>query len=502
MSGWVKGWGPAALVGLAAFGIYARTLAPTISWAHASGDGGDLITAIYTGGVPHPTGYPTYLLLGSLLTALLPGDPAYRLNLMSAAAAAGAVLLLTRAVIQLSSQSGNGDSPAPQVAGVTAGLALAFSSVLWSQAVVTEVYTLHALFFAALLLVTAGRNTLHPNEPPGASPFIVGAIWGVGLGNHLTLLLALPLILLATMRARESEQPGYRPWLRLGSGLALGLTVYLILPLRASAGPAINWGGAHTLTGLGWLVSGQLYHGYVFSLPLAYWPTRLSAWAGLLGAQFTWIGLAMGLFGLAWLARIGRGWALASGATFGLVSLFALGYNTTDSYILLLPAFVVLALWAGFGWAQALATLWRQQRRLAGVAAALGLAVPLWLLLSGYSAADASQDRTAVEFAQGVLAAAPSRAVLVSHSDLYSFVLWYEHYVRGSRPDIAIVDADLLDYSWYRDTLIRHEPGLAFSALSGPQGIQAPDRPVCQITGEGTAWRLDCLPASEEGKGS
>jgi len=481
----VKAWGPAALAGVLALGIYARTLAPTISWAHASGDGGDLITAVYTGGVPHPTGYPTYLLLGSVLTALLPGDPAYRLNLMSAMAAAGAVLLLAQTVIQLSTRLGSG-AGAAQVAGLTAGLALAFSPVLWSQAVVAEVYTLHALFFAALLRLAAS---------PGASPFLMGAIWGVGLGNHLTLLLALPLILLATMRAREPTRPGVWPGLRLGSGLALGLAVYLILPLRASAGPVINWGDAHTLAGLGWLVSGQLYHGYMFSLPLAHWPARLSAWAGLLGAQLTWIGLAVGLFGLARLAQRERGLALASSASVGLVSLFALGYNTTDSYILLLPAFVVLALWAGFGWANALAGLWPrgggQARRLPlQAAAALGLALPLGLLLSGYSAADVSRDRAAAEFAQGVLAAAPPRAVLVSHSDLYSFVLWYEHYVRGARPDIAIVDADLLDYPWYAEALIRHEPGLI---LSGQQSIHTPDRPICQIAADG---RLDCLPAA------
>lgn len=490
VNGGVKAWGPAALAGLLALGIYARTLAPTISWAHASGDAGDLITAVYTGGVPHPTGYPTYLLLGSLFTALLPGDPAYRLNLMSAIAAAGTVLLLARTVIQLSTRLGNGDSLAPQIAGLTVGLALAFSPVLWSQAVITEVYTLHALFFAAVLLLAAS---------PGASAFLTGAIWGVGLGNHLTLFLALPLILLATAQARAPGQPSHRPWLRLGSGLALGLAVYLILPLRASAQPVINWGDARTLSGLGWLVSGQLYHRYVFSLPLPYWPARLSAWAGLLGAQLTWIGLMAGLFGLAQLAQRDKGWALASSATFGLVSLFALGYNTTDSYILLLPAFVVLALWAGFGWASGLASLWPRGRRTVGAAAALGLVLPLGLLLNGYSAADASQDRTAVEFTQGVLASAPPRAVLISHSDFHSFVLWYAHYVRGARPDIAIVDADLLDYAWYRDALIRHEPGLTLSDLSGQQGIPTVDRPVCQIAASG---RLDCLPAPSEGEGS
>jgi hypothetical protein len=281
----------------------------------------------------------------------------------------------------------------------------------------------------------------------------------------------------------------------LGVGLILGLAVYLVLPLRASAGPVINWGNARTPAGLWWLASGQLYRGYVFSLPLAYWPARLGAWAGLVGGQLTWAGLAAGLFGLVWLGRRDQGLALASGLTFGLVSLFALGYNTTDSYVLLIPAFVLLALWAGFGWATVLADVWRRGRRAAGVAAVVGLAIPMWLLVSGYSAADASQDRTAADFGRGVLEAAPSQAVLVSHSDLYSFVLWYHRYVRGARPDVVVVDADLLDYSWYTETLARHEPGLNLADLSG----ETPQRPVCQLEGDAAAWRLNCRPATIEG---
>ena len=55
-----------------------------LTWAFYSGDGGELITAVMTGGIPHPPGYPTYLLLGRL-AALLPVTPiAYRFALLSA----------------------------------------------------------------------------------------------------------------------------------------------------------------------------------------------------------------------------------------------------------------------------------------------------------------------------------------------------------------------------------------------------------------------------------
>lgn len=488
MGGRARELGPALLAGLAALWVYARTLAPTITWAHASGDGGDLITAVCTQGVPHPTGYPTYLLLGSLFAALAPGDPAYRLNLMSAVAAAGATALLADAVVRLSQRRGGAAGPA-RVAGLTAGLALAFSPVFWSQAVVAEVYTLHALFFAALVWLTGAA----PGE--SVAPLALGLVWGLGLGNHLTLLLASPVIALATARIAKDGQRGRRAWLELGAGLALGLAVYLALPLRASAGPVINWGDPRTPAGLWWLVSGELYRSYVLALPLVYWPARLSAWAGLIGGQLTWAGLAAALAGVAWLGRRDPGLALAGGATFGLVSLFALGYNTTDSYVLLIPAFVLLALWAGFGWAGILARLWRRGKWTAGMAAALGLAVPLWLLASGYGAADASQDRAAVDFGRGVFEAAPSRAVLVSHSDLHSFVLWYYRYVLGARPDVAVVDADLLDYAWYVEALARHEPDLNLEDLSS----EMPQRPVCRIEGDVAGWRLQCRPDSTRG---
>ncbi len=508
--------GLALLAGLMALWVYARTLAPTITWAHASGDGGDLITAVYTQGVPHPTGYPTYLLLGGLWVALMPGDPAWRLNLMSAAAAAVSVAFLVLAVIRLSRRLVGAGGPA-ELAGLTAGLALAFSPLVWSQAVVTEVYSLNALFFVLLVWLIAGQPQQEQPTGAGDEPkqrkgrrglLALGWLWGLGLGNHMTLALAFPLIVLAAMRYCNGwgmKEGGRRldrlrfPSFIVMAGLALGLAVYLLLPLRASAGPVINWSDARTPDRLWWLVSGQLYRGYVFGLPLAYWPQRLSRWAGLVGEQLTWAGLAAAIIGLFGLVRRDRGLALASGLTFMLVSVFALGYNTTDSYILLIPAFGVLALWAGFGWSQTLAELRRRGRLTGGAAAALGLALPLWLLLSGYSAADASHDHAAADFGREVMEAAPAHAILVSYSDLYSFVLWYDRYALGVRPDVTVIDGDLLGYAWYVDALRQREPDLSLRDSTGALGISVSGRPVCRVEGTGTAWRLNCRPAAPGG---
>ena len=74
----------AALVGLLAFLVYLRTLAPTVMWY----DMGELTTTSYVLGIAHNTGYPLYILLGKLFTFLPFGDAAYRVNLMSAVFAA------------------------------------------------------------------------------------------------------------------------------------------------------------------------------------------------------------------------------------------------------------------------------------------------------------------------------------------------------------------------------------------------------------------------------
>ena len=70
--------------GIAAFALYLRTLAPTV----LGFDSGEFQFVVPTLGLAHPTGYPLYLLLGKLFTALPVGDVAYRVNLFSAVAMA------------------------------------------------------------------------------------------------------------------------------------------------------------------------------------------------------------------------------------------------------------------------------------------------------------------------------------------------------------------------------------------------------------------------------
>jgi len=62
-------------------------------------------------------------------------------------------------------------------------------------------------------------------------------------------------------------------------------------------------------------------------------------------------------------------------------------------------------------------------------------------------------------FGQAILEQAPSGAILLTAQDAHTFTLWYFHYACGQRPDVTVVDRDLLGMTWYR-TAIARESGL------------------------------------------
>ena len=58
--------------------LYLLSASTRLTWANYGNDGGDFLAAILTGGIPHPTGYPSYMLLGILFQQIPIGDPYFR----------------------------------------------------------------------------------------------------------------------------------------------------------------------------------------------------------------------------------------------------------------------------------------------------------------------------------------------------------------------------------------------------------------------------------------
>jgi hypothetical protein len=446
--------------------VYYFSLAPTITWQHQGADSGDLATAVAVGGVPHPSGYPTYLLLAELFSTLpLGGDVAYRLNLMSAVCAALAVALLYLAAVQTLSRpirekfqpvGGEGrEESVPldlaEVSALVAALTFAFSPLFWSQAVIAEVYALNA-FFVALLVWLA----LQVRAGSGSCLGWLCPAMGLALGNHLAVILVLPLILALVWPAYRQQSRGRRLGLILL--LLAGLSVYGIIPWRAASQPPVNWGGADHWQGLSWLVTGEPYHAYVFSLPWEYAGARLLALVQILVQALAWWGLPVAFWGWRRMLRHDRILAAGSLLTVGLIGMYTVSYSTADSYLYLLPALMLMSLWLAWGVLDLLRRVRAHPLRIR-VAWAL-LVLPVVSMALNFSVVSLHGDRTALDFAEKALdRAAPSALILVD-DDRHTFALWYARYALGQRPDVAIVNVRLLHYDWYQASLAKAHPDL------------------------------------------
>jgi hypothetical protein len=339
---------------------------------------------------------------------------------MSAVLAAGAVGLISAAICDLRS-------------AICASLSLGLAPLFWSQALITEVYV-PAAFFTALVMILALRR---------APAWALGLAWGVGMGVHPVLLFLAPLVVWGAWEAQKKCLQ------RLVQAILMALvgwgTMYGPVLLARGNVPS-PWGDVGTLAGWWALVSGRLYHGYLFGLPLAVWPQRLLAWVGLLVRQFTPFGAVLAGLGWVCLWQQRRWLAFTSALVFSAFSLYAIGYNTADSLVYLVPALPLAALWLGVGLMRAAAWMGTHLRRGVWVV----LLLPLLQALLFWKELDLRSDRTAIEWAAQVLRQAPSQAVLLTNQDAHTFTLWYVHDVLSERPDVVVVDRDLWAQSSYR----------------------------------------------------
>jgi hypothetical protein len=458
------------LVGLVALTVYLPALAPDITWAHNGVDGGDLIATSFVGGAAHPPGYPLYALFGRVMAFLPVGSIPYRYNLFSALAAAGAAALVSWLIGK--------HSPMPALA---AGLSLAFAPLVWSQAVITEVYALGTLF-TTLVIVLSLQTKPHP--------LALGVAEGLSLTHHLTLIMLAPLVL-AAWRHWAKEQGTQKVVLQGTLGTLVGLLPLAYLPLTSRA--HVGWGDPSTLAGFWWLVSAQLYRGYVFALPAASVLPRVAEVARVLMASFTWVGVTIGLWGLVTLWGHDRWRGIGSLISTVALVAFGVGYNTADSEVYLIPVLAMFAVWIGLGWNEIIRDKVISRPILQVGLFVLMLTPSVVVLVREWPVQDLHSDRVARDFMDSVLAEAPAHAIVVTAEDRYTFTLWVGMFVEGRRTDLAVVDRDLLSYDWYRARLQRGFPGLIVPEVEGMTALARlnPDRPVCRLTGTSSPW-LHC----------
>jgi len=462
----------AALVGVVAFVVYALTAYRSVP----GGDSGELIGAVASGGVIHPPGYPLYSLLGGVFLHLPVAGLAFRLNLMSAVSDAVAAYFVARAVARATGSAAG--------ALVSGGL-FAFAPGVWRYAIAAEVFALNNLAVALLLWLAVLYETTRERRHAVAGAFVLG----LGLANHQTVLFTgLPVVVWAVASSRgELLRP--RVLARLVAAGAAGLLPYLSLPLAASRHAFVSWGAADTWDGFWTHVLRREYGTFrlapvgvgaevdpadvlVAFLRDAY--AQLAAWGTLLALVGVGVCVREG-----WRTRRWLGVAVVVPPTLSVGVMMALGNLPIDQELFrgILARFwqqpvLYLCVFAGVGFASIVARL---PRAPAPRAASVVLAGSLGLAQLGahYRSVDRHANRLVERYGAEMLRAAPPGALLITKGDLITSSIRYLQVAERARPDVRLVDQELLATSWGRDLLAVNAPGVV---LPGPRLSLDPTR--------------------------
>jgi hypothetical protein len=240
----------------------------------------------YVLGIPHPPGYPLYVLLSHAFVALPIGTIAYRANLFSAVMAALACSL----VYVISRQLG-----ARRWTSLCAALGLATGASFWRSAVFAEVYSLAAVMAAltiALLLAWGARGgTCRLLATIGAFAF--------GLGNHLTIVGMAPAVAFYVF-ARGRRVLTVRTMAASALVLLMGVAQYCLIVIRTrQEAPYLETRASHVIDLVG-VVTAERFAGQRFAFgPTVLFTDHLPALASLIARELGLVGTGTFLLGVA-----------------------------------------------------------------------------------------------------------------------------------------------------------------------------------------------------------
>lgn len=398
-------------------------------------------------GTAHPTGYPTYVILGWIASALLTpfGDPAFRMNLFAGISVAAATGLTTMLVGRLTGQA---------IVGAAAGIGLAASPLAWRVGTHAEPHALHLALVALLVLLLAGWELARRDGSPRADRWLVAAAaaFGLSAGNHsLTLLLAPPVAVYVL-----AVQPSIirRPRL-IGACLAalVGVlaVVYLELPIRAGVLRApLVYGRPETWEGFWYIALAQQFQGAV-SNPFGDLSRKLGDLASLATQKLGVLTIMVPAAFVVTLRRFPR-FALLTGLAAIATWIFSASYANADISRYYLGPLLMAWIWLGILGATAADILGAEARAFAprsalasGCLIAAGLLAVLMVLPTvsaipvRHQHVDLSDDRGAEVWLDAALERIAHNSVVVSWWS-YSTTLWYAQFVEGRRTDMFVVD--------------------------------------------------------------
>ncbi len=414
-------------------------------------------------GVAHPPGDPLLALAGHLWLALPAGNPALRLNLLSALLSAMAAALCARIAMRLF----NDEIIPTAAAAIVTMFLFTFNPILAQQAATAKGASYQANFVLLLLFSLASLQ----NRPAAA-----GLAAGLLASHHwMTFAALLPAMTVPLATASLASRNAARTAVVIALAFLLGASMTLSIPVCAARKPAINWGEAATLGRFMDHVMRRPYLKTEMKGTGRSWVRQGLGGATTLVAQAGVAGTALALVGACAIRSTHPVVLAAAAAAVAVPWAAATFYFDLRSDLMqllgvfLLPCWLAIALLAACGGAW-LATL---RRPAAGLLWTLPLVLHIFLQAPAVRLYATDRATWSFDIGRILLAPLPPRAGIIVISDLDTFPLWYLQQVDGFRRDVLVVNRVLLNHAWYREQVEAASGVPGLGKLDGGAAVRA-----------------------------
>lgn len=476
-----------------AFIIYIWTIAPSVSFW----DCGEYIATSYILGVPHPPGSPLQVLIRRIFTLIPIGNEiAFRSNLFSVLVSSLTAAFLYLSIYEIISRFRRPSTMIEKVmthaSGVVGAMIASFSFTVWHNAVESESYApaTFLLVFSLWLTLTWAKRRKRKYL------LLIGYIFGISVGIHLTPLLAAPGVLIFVLLIRPDIIKDVKFILIIILLFFMGTTTYGYLVIRARQNPSINE-AAPTNTQKLWDVVTRKQYGPTKILPRqTQVQTRMRvipAFGEQLKVYFKYLSWQWGPYPRE--EAVGQSTSTRTRAVFkvliplfiflaflgmfscykfnrkaflllfitlflasvGLVVYMNFRFSPSDPdpehqprevrerHYFFAPSFVLFGFFIGM----AVYGCWETLSRFKSVAYFILPLTVVPLIGNYHSHANRRGNFIADDFGYNMLSSCDDNSVLFTNGDNDTFPLWFSKEVKKTKPSVVICNFSLLNTPWY-----------------------------------------------------
>ncbi|XP_052275598.1 transmembrane protein 260-like isoform X2 [Dreissena polymorpha] len=446
--------------------IYIYTMYPTIP----GGDSGELITAAHELGVAHPPGYPVFTLMAWLAIKLVPlGSVAWRVNLLNAVLAAGASLVFSITIYRYTRCVGS---------AVLGSSLWSFCKLTWTWSVSAEVFGLNNLCVASLLyLMVAFRDAKDDAKLKVA--YIGAFVSGLSLCNQHTIVVYVAVIaVLVLWELWNAKVLSVTKLVQLGMCFLLGLVPYIYLPLSSLFSKARwSWGDQSTLKGFMRHLLRAEYGTFdlakgqnVESRSLVF--SNLRGYVDHCISEYTAVCVVLAIVGIG-VSIVRRCRCMSTVLAMCLLYLVMFSWRANLSLSeqlhlgvverFWMQADMVFILFVTLGFFTVLRFLKDKTDTVSKYRLGLVLAVMACSKqLRNFADCNHRNNTVVWEFGSRLFHNMPQNALVLTVGDLPSNVLRYIYWCENDRPDVQVLDQELLSYSWFVPKLRHAYPNIKF----------------------------------------